>query len=131
MNIVWPTNYKNAKVKSLELCHKEDDDVQRYFIKGIWEYEAKDGRYELGIPYISLPIKTDVLPTIIKDQYDYVFNTIPYGIQLQERYLQIERDEEGNYYYIKELERFEKEMTLEEIEQKLGYKIKLVDKKER
>lgn len=131
MDIVGPTNYKNAKVKSLELCHKEDDDVQRYFIKGIWEYEAKDGRYELGIPYISLPIKTDVLPTIIGVHSGYVCNMITYRMRLEDRYLQIERDEEGNYYYIKELERFEKEMTLEEIEQKLGYKIKLVDKKER
>lgn len=131
MNIVGPRNYKNAKVKSLELCHKEDDNVRRYFIKGIWEYETKDGKYELTIPYISLSIKTGALPTIIGDQEGNVFSVTTYGVRLQERYLQIERDEEGNYYYIEELERFEKEMTLEEIEQKLGYKIKLVDKKER
>lgn len=124
-------NYRNGKLKSLELYEERYNGEMHHFMKGVWEYETVTGRYELTIPKIDLgnsfyeipEIKCDLLRS---DFFDICqLHHIPFcGTELPLRH-----DDRGNVSYVKELEKFEKEMTLEEIEKKLGYKIKLVSGK--
>lgn len=95
-------------------------------MRGVWEYSNDIGHYELTIPKIDLGINSNSRPwfeTEISYLRDHtkICNFIRGNIHLQP-------DEKGVKYYIKELERFEKEMTIEEIEKKLGHKVKIVNR---
>lgn len=115
---------RNGKLKSLELYEERYNGEMHHFLKGVWEYETVTGRYELTIPKIDLGNSFYEVPEITCDFFDVVqLHHIPFrGTELP-----LLHDDRENVYYIKELE---KEMTLKEIEKKLGYKIKLVSGKE-
>lgn len=125
-------SYRNGKLKSLELYEEQYNGEMHHFLKGVWEYETVTGRYELMIPKIDLGNSFYKVPEIECDSVcnytSCVFQL--YHIPFYKDHLKLFPDEQGNDYYIKELEKFEKEMTLKEIEKKLGYKIKLVSGKE-
>lgn len=125
-------SYRNGKLKSLELYEEQYNGEMHHFLKGVWEYETVTGRYELTIPKIDLGNSFYKVPEIECDSVcnytSCVFQL--YHIPFRGTELPLRPDEQGNVSYVKELEKFEKEMTLEEIEKKLGYKIKLVSGKE-
>lgn len=125
-------NYRNGKLKSLELYEEQYNGEMHHFLKGVWEYETVTGRYELTIPKIDLGNSFYKVPEVTCDSVcnytSCVFQL--YHIPFFKDYLKLVPDEQGNECYIKELEKFGKEMTLKEIEKKLGYKIKLVSGKE-
>ena len=125
-------SYKNGKLKSLGLYEEQYDGEMHHFLKGVWEYETVTGRYELTIPKIDLGNSFYKVPDItcdsVCDDFSFIFQL--YHIPFHKDYLKLFPDERGNNCYIKELEKFEKEMTLKEIEKKLGYKIKLVSGKD-
>ena len=125
-------NCRNGKLKSLELYEERYNGEMHHFLKGVWEYETDTGRYELTILKIDLGNSFYEVPEITctsvrNDFFDICqLHHIPFrGTELSLRH-----DDRGNVSYVKELKKFEKEMTLEEIEKKLGYKIKLVSGKE-
>lgn len=95
-------------------------------MRGVWEYSNDIGRYELTIPKIDLGINSDSRPWFETEISYLRDNTKALNFITGNVYLQ--QDEKGVKYYIKELERFEKEMTIEEIEKKLGHKVKIVSK---
>lgn len=120
------TKAKSCKLISLLLYTGKNGDVNNYYMRGVWEYSNDIGRYELTIPKIDLGINSNSRPwfdTEISYLRDHtkICNFTP-------RYIYLQPDEKGVKYYIKELERFEKEMTIEEIEKKLGHKVKIVSK---
>ena len=120
--------YQNEKLKSLELYEEEHNGFMHHFLKGVWEYETDYGRYELEIPKIDLG---SILFKVPNYNADVEFMYKPrYYIPLHKEELELIPDEKGNVAYTKELEKFERKMTLEEIEKKLGYKIHLVSRKE-
>ena len=119
---------RNGKLKSLELYEERYNGEMHHFLKGVWEYETVTVRYELTIPKIDLGNSFYKVPEITCDSVrnDFVAITQWYHIPFHGIELPLLLDDQENVNYIKELEKFEKEMTLEEIEKKLGYKIKLV-----
>ena len=121
-------SYRNGKLKSLELYEEQYNGETHHFLKSVWEYETVTGRYELTIPKIDLGNSFYEVPEIECDSVCNYASCIfqLYHIPFYKDYLKLFPDEQGNECYIKELEKFEKEMTLKEIEKKLGYKIKLV-----
>lgn len=125
-------SYRNGKLKSLELYEERYNGEMHHFLKGVWEYETVTGRYELTIPKIDLGNSFYKVPEIACDLLRNDFFEIRqlHHISFRGTELPLRLDDRGNVSYIKELEKFEKEMTLEEIEKKLGYKIKLVSGKE-
>lgn len=122
-------SYRNGKLKSLELYEERYNGEMHHFLKGVWEYKTVTGRYELTIPKIDLGNSFYEVPEITCDLLRSDFFDIGqlHHIPFRGTELPLLHDDRENVYYIKELE---KEMTLEEIEKKLGYKIKLVSGKE-
>ena len=125
-------SYRNGKLKSLELYEERYNGEMHHFLKGVWEYETVTGRYELTIPKIDLGNSFYKVPEIACDllRNDFFDICQLHPIPFRGTELPLRHDDRGNVSYIEELEKFEKEMTLEEIEKKLGYKIKLVSGKE-
>ena len=123
---------RNGKLKSLELYEEQYNGEMHHFLKGVWEYETVTGRYELTIPKIDLGNSFYKVPEIKCDllRSDFFDKRQLHHIPFRGTELPLRHDDRGNVSYIKELEKFEKEMTLKEIEKKLGYKIKLVSGKE-
>lgn len=123
---------RNGKLKSLELYEERYNGEMHHFLKGIWEYETVTGRYELTIPKIDLGNSFYKVPEIACDllRNDFFDICQLHHIPFLGTELPLRHDDRGNVSYTEELEKFEKEMTLEEIEKKLGYKIKLVSGKE-
>lgn len=117
---------KSCKLISLLLYTEKNGDVNNYYMRGVWEYSNDIGRYELTIPKIDLGINSDSRPWFETEISYLRDNTKALNFITGNVYLQ--QDEKGVKYYIKELERFEKEMTIEEIEKKLGHKVKIVSK---
>ena len=111
----------SAELKALELFTEEKFGVTSYFLKGVWEYSNDRGLHELTIPKISLNINGQSIPKIICEIAEFV--NLIVGPNL------LEKDEKGNLYYVKTIEKYPQKMTLTEIEKKLGYKIELVSEK--
>ena len=117
----------SAQLKSLELFTEEKFGVTSYFLKGVWEFSNDRGLHELTIPKISLNINGQSIPKIICEKINLCeiaeFVNLIVGPNL------LEKDEKGNLYYVKTIEKYPQKMTLTEIEKKLGYKIELVSEK--
>ena len=113
---------RNLKLKDLQL-YKEND---RYYLSAIFDQEDKAGFYEVSVPKILLPISPncsidiDVGTTIFGVLYETV--AVDFGIVK----LYAEPFDSARSFYTKKLisEKVH-EMTLEEIERELGYKIKI------
>ena len=129
-------NYKKAELKNIEIYEK----FGIYRLKAVYEYENENGRYELTIPNIMLPITKNAIPNISDIFHEHYFN----GHYFNEHYIEnasgklridkanmVENDSDfEGVYFIKTLESFPKKMTVEEIEKRLGYKIEIVSRKE-
>lgn len=110
-------------VKKLEL-HQDKDGY--HYLSAIYEIRNNNDVYELNIPYIELPIRCE--PIISRSQiYErgrICCNTKSY-VNLGFGDLDIKRID-GIDFTLKTLT---EELTLEEIEKRLGYKVKIVSKK--
>ena len=123
---------KDVKLKSVKLVEEEKQYGYRHFYLDVtYTYIDKEGnKHEINFPKIELPIRENVLPTInseiCSDRRLFTSNnTIDIGFGE----LNIRRDSENIYAKDRIVEYCYKEMTIEEIQSKLGYKIKIVDKK--
>lgn len=125
---VYSASGEDIKLTNLILDH----DDTGYFLSATYRLESESDVRELNIPRIRLPIKSNDLT--IKDTRgiscwndrhmvaDLGFGFLTMGC--------LERD--GHYVYFTEtvIEEKTHEMTLDEIEKKLGYKVKIINKKE-
>lgn len=120
-----------------ELILKKDDNG--YYLEATYEVDRLDGVYELTIPHIELPVNFHGVT--IKEEYDeydcrpswfpiHVNHKVDLGFGLLP--LKKVKDKKlGDYCYKEKLIRSKvQEMTLSEIEAKLGHKIKIVNEKE-
>ena len=113
------TTLKNAEL------YKEDG---QYYLKFIYEVENDAEVSEITIPKALLPIRQN--SCILN--YPTVFHGIvdPPTIGLNDNIeLALYKDEKGIYYTKKVIKEKTHELTLDEIEKKLGYKVKIVNKK--
>lgn len=113
------TTLKNAEL------YKEDG---RYYLKLTYIVENASEIAEITCPKVELPL--------IPDKCIINHSTIFYGIVdppkillYNDVELTLFQDKKGMYYTKKVLEQKTHELTLDEIEKKLGYKVKIVNKK--
>ena len=108
-----------AQVKDLKL-YKENN---KYYLAALIVHEDKNGIYEVSIPKIELPIKSECEINCTQSYMDKVVS-IDFGFG--ELYAQ-PFDENDAYFTLTCLEEKIHKMTLPEIEKELGYKIELID----
>ena len=127
-------NEDNVELYSI-IPFKEDG---RWYLNLIYKYENENGKHTVVIPKASLPFNQQCLPIIRSSpSYNEYFLERPYidCVDLMMLYkstcdLAIERGvKEPACYFDIITEYATKEMTLDEIEEKLGYKVKIVNKK--
>ena len=129
-------NEDNVELYSI-IPFKEDG---RWYLNLIYKYEDGIGKHTVVIPKASLPFNQQRLPIIRSSpSYNEYFLERPYidcgdSIMLYKSTcdLAIERGvKEPAYYFNIITEYATKEMTLDEIEKELGYKVKIVNREER
>ena len=114
----------DLKLKDLQL-YKEND---KYYLSAIFDKEDEAGFYEVSVPKILFPIapncsmNVDTFTTIFGVLYETV--AVDFGIV---RLYAEPFDNARSFYTQKLISEKVHEMTLEEIERELGYKIKLKD----
>lgn len=108
------------------------------YLKLVYEYEDDHGIHELIIPKLDLEIRTDCLPIIEHDSYAGPMDILNYYINRDSDTFNLLQDDvavrkkgvtlmcENAAYVTNTLKEKPKEMTIAEIEKKLGYKVKLV-----
>lgn len=112
----------DLKLKDLQL-YKEND---KYYLAAVFDQEDEKGVYELSVPKILFPIApscsmdVDVGTTIFGVLYNTV--AVDFGVV---RLRAQPFDSARTCYTEKLISEKAHEMTLEEIEKELGYKIKL------
>lgn len=131
-------NYDAMETKDGELtiCNTVIDEKSgEVFLYLVYQYMDKVGnRRELTIPRVKLPLRSDQIPFILIGEHSYY-------IRLQDNQLPIcpfegfsttvdMTEVEDPCMIERVIEYAVKEMTQEEIEQKLGYKVKIVTDKE-
>lgn len=125
---------KNVVLKERKVFEEDN----RLYLKLVYEYEDEHGVYELIIPKLDLEIRTDYLPNIHHDFHVGPMAILDYYINRDSDTFYLLRDdvavrkngvtliEKKAAYVINTLKEKPQEMTIAEIEKKLGYKIKLV-----
>lgn len=113
----------DLKLKDLQL-YKEDD---KYYLSAIFDQEDEAGFYELSVPKILFPIAPNcsIDINVGTNIFGVLYNNtvaVDFGVV---RLYANPFDNEGNLYTKKLISEKAHEMTLEEIEKELGYKIRL------
>lgn len=131
----------NHVADQIHICSDKDTSIK--LTGAILKKECKTDEYTLDLTYIlDSPTKTQalhiprvVLPLNTKcinfDRYDDVYHILPewnYFVDLGFGEMRLLPDKDGLAFRIKTIEEKTKEMTLEEIEKKLGHKVKIVSK---
>lgn len=119
--------------------HKVFEEDNCLYLKLVYEYEDDHGVYELIIPKIDLEIRTDLLPAIVNDKSCTGSTTLTfYKIRLGSNIFDLLRGDvefkkngktltcEKAAYAVNILKEKPQEMTIADIEKKLGYKVKLI-----
>lgn len=133
-----PITVELSDVKNVKLAKVEAYQVGDYwYLRLVYEYENTNGdKFKLEIPKMELPLKPDRLPDIVR-----VFD---YDIRVAVRTAQIDalncvslfpgimtdidnpHFSEKSIYVIQQISR---QMTIEDIEKELGYKVNIVKEK--
>lgn len=109
----------------------------RWYLKLVYKYEDRKGKHTVIIPKVSLPFEPDYVPNIVSVQSYY-------NVVCERPHIEFARemavypgicslaDEHGlkspAYYFDVVTEPAYREMTLDEIEKKLGYNVKIINK---
>lgn len=136
---VQQVRFKEAKLV-------KGDDNNPFYLQIIYQVESLAGFFEVVFPKIAVSTSIYRLPEVFEAEdvakyYDpTIYNSNLKPLFLEQRlFVKLDDDSDVIYplipderehlYYIKCLREKEKEMTLSEIEKRLGHKIKLVSKK--
>lgn len=129
MTTIITPKYDKAILKDVETRY--DVTNGKVYLNVTYEYENSNGKYELNIPKIELPLNCTGLPVITKDTTlnitGHTDTFVNFGIAKLAK-LAI-KPVGGMNFTIKEIEKKTKKMTVAEIEQALGYKIEVVVEK--
>ena len=120
--------YTSGHGDNVELLNlKLNTDALGYFLTAKYRIENERSIYELDFPKIRMPVRLDHI-AVERNDYDYPAVKIDLGFG----YLPVIGDGGENPVYFTETVIEEKvhEMTMDELEKKLGYKVKIVNKKE-
>ena len=127
-----------ARLKDLKLYEENGE----YYLDATYVIDSLSQIAEIHMPKVQLPFTSSGLAEIAINQPTYWDYEVEAYIKAGSCIFPIRKvhetkhakadmcPENGVYYTVKIIEEKTKEMTLEEIEQKFGHKIKLVSKKE-
>ncbi len=125
---------KNVILKEYKVFEKDN----HLYLKLVYGYENDHGIYEIIIPKLDLEIRTDYIPDIFHDScmgamdipYCYIQRNSARFDLLQDDIIVVKNGEtikcEKAAYMHNTLKEKSTEMTIADIEKKLGYKVKLV-----
>lgn len=119
MYTVNKNNGSTMKLKNVKL----NNDIYGYSLSLTYNIESLGEISELHIPRVSLPFKEHDL-TITRSGYAYEDVSADVGFGM----VRLMPGDAGAYFTTKVIKTKTKEMTLEEIEKKLGHKVKIVNK---
>ena len=122
--IIGCNDDQEVNIKNVKLIHKEP---YGYCLDITYQVEDDTEIREVHIPYLQLPLNSNRL--VIRNDWDEYCNfyVADVGFGKTRMFGSVARDR-GECYTIKVLKTKTKEMTLEEIEKKLGHKVKIVNK---
>lgn len=119
--------YENTMHINQRATYVEDGKV---YLKLSYTYEGEDGTHEVTFPKIDLGFYTEQIPSIENHLPSYVRIDNCYGNSFELHDVKMPEYDFPIYSLDKLIKPAVKEMTLEEIEKKLGYPVKIVNKKE-
>lgn len=124
---------ENKNVKLIDKQVYEEDGL--LYLSLTYEFENiegnNEGKYNLYIPKIALDIKTNDLPIINNYSYHSINNErYIYDFQAGKHNYILKPEDSKEEFHTFKIETKEKNMTVEEIEKELGYKVQIVGKKE-
>ena len=106
------------ELEDVDLVKCED----KYYLDVSYIIDTLSERVRLHIPKISLPINPYSVRLMHESRYADPKCEVDVGYGVAK----VELDDDGAYFYLTVLEEKVQEMTVAEIEEKLGYKIKIV-----
>lgn len=115
-------NYYNVKLKKLDVHEDKDNEL---YLSLIYKAENDLGVFEITIPKILLKIKTNFLPELKTTLFNTHLDNVAV-VSSNMEYL-LGKDKDDSIYIVKKVKDKIHEMTISEIENKLGYKIKIVN----
>lgn len=119
--------YENTMYLKQSTTYVEDGKI---YLKLSYTYEGNDGTHEVIFPKIDLGFYTEQIPSIENHLPLYARIDNCYGDSFTLRDAETPGYRTQVCYFDKLIKPAVKEMTLEEIEKKLGYSVKIVNKKE-
>ena len=126
-------NFVKLKDLKLHKVHHASNNTKSgsnsYYLSAIYEYENNFVVSEITIPHIALPL--NVITGFDTDYTAYSFSDdVEYTLHMPGNHtLPVYRTDKGVYYEEKIIKEKRLKMTLEEVENALGYKIELVCKR--
>ena len=112
-------NAKEINLEDLKLVKKDG----RYYLSATYVFDDGSNKYVMEVPRISLPIRCGAPDinesTMTLGGYGEAFINLGFGDLEMHKF-------NGHHYTITTIQ---EELTLEEIEKRLGYKVKIVTKK--
>lgn len=125
---------RNARLKYCGAYTEKDSGC--VFLKLIYDYEDTKGLHRVVFPKVSTTFTTSYIP-IISNEATFTSEPIMFFKQTGNEFPILkatvkEFDIDDNVYFVDKLIKpTTKEMTIEDIEKELGYKVKIVNKKEK
>ena len=116
----------NAELSDI-IPFKEDGD---WYLKLIYKYEDEKGKHTVAIPKAAIPFGQRYIPRINVPQSYILSSENPY-IECSDSVFELatERGVKNKGFYFDIITEYAvKEMTLDEIEKELGYKVKIINK---
>lgn len=124
INEMYIRNDKKSKIAIKDAKLRKD--MYGYSLDMTYTVETPEEISELHIPRVMLPISdSDV---VVKTAHEY-YGSFLYIADIGFGPCPVLEDSDGHYYTVKTIKEKTKEMTLEEIEKKLGHKVKIVSDK--
>lgn len=128
-------HFDNINLKDLKLYKEHcvnnitEKEYDSYYLSAVYEYENNFVVSEITIPHIALPL--NVITGFDTDYTAYSFgDDVEYTLHMPGNHtLPVYRTDKGVYYEEKIIKEKRQKMTLEEVEDALGYKIELVSKR--
>ena len=99
-----------------------------FYLDATYDIETESQKFMVHIPRICVPIRKDYVSIRCETDFDSIYDATRINLGFGE--LNVRKDEDGHFYTVTVTEEKVHEMTLDEIEKKLGYKVKIVNKKE-
>lgn len=119
---------KDASIKLTNVILRKEYNSDEYTLDLTYTLDSPTMVQELHIPKVVIPLNTNLIKINRYDDFQCCHITQDYFVDLGFGEMRLSPDVNGAAFTIKTVKEKTKEMTLEEIEKKLGHKVKIVSK---